>query len=270
MPKKGNELTNAIRAKARGVPKKISPHQWQRWVAAFRRHPLRAEVLKECPDLSAPRASAAWTRGFPAQGLPSIRSIVGAEMERAREIRHEAELEQAQRQEQRVEVEVMVRERKRLKQLEAAAQTRAEEAMLVSTARRNAIALAGVTAQVLQGALQLGQKIGQELSRQAAEKTVDVELSLKLLQRAANITRLNNDAAKMAFQMERMVLGIPPEGDESSDGQMTLEDSERWFAEAHEAFQRARARRLLGPGGGGEDQDQVDGGPGDPAGGSVH
>jgi hypothetical protein len=145
--------------------------------------------------------------------------------------------------------ELVRREEERRKAREDAIQARSEEALLLGMNRRNAIALNGVTAQLMKGAVALAGLIQQELEK-AASGQIELSLDhkLKLVRSAASVARFNSEASMLAIKSERLVLGQPIEAAADTPDDGSLEQAVAWIERSVKAVQRARARGLLGKG----------------------
>lgn len=233
------------------APRNVSPEDWERWLAAFREAPGQTSVVAEQMGVGERRARRLWRDGIPKQGLPAIRTVIAREQVEARALRGDpdaADLEAVSGREQRTMLEMLEREKKRARVASDAAQTRAEEGRLVQAARRNALALMLSTSGVLKGAMQLGQRIEEALAAQAAGplRDFDAKAAVALVRQAAAISRFGTEAAKMAVQMERLLMGQPDGDSDLPDGaRLSPEQAERWITVAARAVRMARERGVL-------------------------
>jgi hypothetical protein len=138
-------------------------------------------------------------------------------------------------------------QRKRDQALERVALIRRKEAELVEASRKNAISLAALTSQLLDGGIALSTEIEKALKRQKDSADFSAKEGLNLVRQLSAITRLGNEAAKFAIQMERLVLGEPtgdPESDtgEKKPAEWTLDEAEQWISTAADAVKRRRQR----------------------------
>lgn len=265
--------------KHRGVTKgpftnQIDAKQWTDIVAAFARNGGSGPATAEELGWPVARANRLLRNGYPKLGLPPIRTILAMDSLAAEEIRarrhrlneqlealvpsepahseaevvqkatviHEAEASRVRR---LVEIE---EERRRAR--EDAIKCRAEEAMLISINRKNSLALNGVTAQMLKGAMALSSRIQVELEQAANDSRMPLREKLQLVKGVANIARFNAEASILAVKAERLVLGNPIEPDatvQNDDG--SLEHAVDWINKVSRAVRRAQERGLLGKGG---------------------
>jgi hypothetical protein len=144
-------------------------------------------------------------------------------------------------------IEAMLRrESDREKARQDSLKSRAEEAALVTHARRNSLALNVVTAQILRGAQALAGKIQTQLEAEArSDKPMTVAEQLSLVRQAAAIARFNSEAAMMAVKTERMVLGTSDHSPEPAEQGGSLEEAAQWIESSVKAVQRARQRGML-------------------------
>lgn len=248
------------------APSEITPDEWNRIVRVFQMHDGRPHAAARELGWPVARAKRILHRGYPSAGYPPVTTLIGrdhVDADQVRAMRHELEQRDIERvseqrelaqRTQRDDVEdqarvkqLVARERERDKVKADALASRAEEATLVSAARRNAIALNGVTARIMQGALKLSDRIYRELEAEASSVSSKLSLSerLGLIRSAAQIARFNAEAGLQAVKSERMVLGQsePSEGDVEQAG--SLEDSARWIERSVTALQRAKERGLI-------------------------
>lgn len=256
----------------------ISQANYDQLVAVYAKHDCVMTAVACELGWTRGRVKSVYTQGYPSKGLPSVQSLLARNKLAAEEIRAERERldeelppsEQivattpAAQAEEIAEKAVVINEREnerlrmlikrdedRRKAREDATKARAEEAMLVSVARRNALALNGVTAQVMRGAVALSQKIQVDLERTAREGNMPVKQMLELVRSAAAIARFNAEATTLAVKAERAVLGEPivtSSAEGSEDG--SLDSAVQWIERAVEAVQKARARGVLTSGNG--------------------
>ena len=249
------------------APKSITPDSWNHIVAVFLKHDGR--ILASAQELGWPpaRAERVFKRGYPSIGYPPVKTLIARDRFSEQEIRaRRAELEALRAEdggsssapmvqdgepvqvlaepEQRRMAELLRREAEREKARQDALKTRAEEAMLIGMARKNAIALNAVTAQVLRGATELAGTIQRELEQLAANGgSMTVGQKLQLVRQAAQIARFNAESAQLAVKSERQVMGGGPDEEPETSG--SLEESAAWIESSLKAIERARARGLL-------------------------
>ena len=111
----------------------------------------------------------------------------------------------------------------------------------VRCGRQNSIGLMGLTASLLQGGMKLSQRVKQQLET----KNMEPMEAVRLLQAIATIAQKNNEAAKMAMAMERLLLGEPTEILGVKMGIESLEDAEREILAAAADLKRARESGVL-------------------------
>jgi hypothetical protein len=119
--------------------------------------------------------------------------------------------------------------------------SRAEESQLVELAKQNAIGLATTNLRLLRGANKLAERIELAL---ADEKMSTNEYAI-LLQRIATITAKSNESARLAIQLERLVLGEAETivGVQLQD--VSLEEADAIVQRAAAAVARAKAAGVL-------------------------
>lgn len=265
----------------------ITPAEWDRIVSVYQRHGGYSIRVAQELGWNDARARRIFYRGLPSRGFPPIRTLIAmdglvadqirakrSEFEEAAvvmEDQHAAYAGNVQKTAKRsavVEVKAQViepREQERLNELVRrederakaradAVKSRAEEALLVSANRRNAIALNGVTARLMRGARSLSETIERELQKVADNEEIPVEEKLRLLKSAAQIARFNSEATMLAIKSERMVLGQPIEVDPANVEEDSLDQAAKWIETSIRAVQLARQRGLLGSGSQGDEK----------------
>jgi hypothetical protein len=245
----------------------ITPERWAQIVAIYARHAGR--VWPAAMELGWPvaRTRRIYHKGYPSCNLPPIKEILAEDAKAAEQIRAERQriadqlppsaplttIEQVVHRPEVLHVaesariaQMVRREKDREKAREDAVRSKAEEAMMISINRRNAIALNGVTAQIMKGAMALSGAVQAELEKEAASGTLSVKERLQLVRSAANIMRFNSEATMLAVKAERMVLGQPLDtsGDDVTDDG-SMDQAVQWIDSAARAIERARARGLL-------------------------
>lgn len=251
------------------APKSVTPDEWNRIVAVYAKHNGRVTFVARELGWPMKRTARLWQNGYPSKGYPPIKTVLAhdhlsANAVRAARAELEAEVEDEvapfraavleathavvlPSKEQLRLTELMSREAEREKARQDAIKSRGEEASLVSAARRNALALNAVTAQVMRGAVKLSAKIQVLLEEEAVSSKLTVGQQLALVRQASQIARFNAEAATLAIKSERMVTGDPAGGD-GGDGErgVDLEEAAKWVEASIMAVQRARQRGLLG------------------------
>lgn len=252
----------------------VSPDDYHELVKIFAKHDCNIANVAAELGWPARRATRAYKRGYPGHGFPPIRTILARDTIAGDEIRAEraaldrkmprsteivetapgaqaAEIESKAvvihgAEERRLKALMRLEEERRLTR-EDAIKSRAEEMMLISINRRNALALNGVTASVLKGALALSGKLQKQMEKEARSGEMDPASVLALVRSAASIARFTAEATVLAVKSERAVLGepIPVDGvlDDNSDG--TLDAAVEWIDRAIGAVTRARERGVL-------------------------
>lgn len=256
--------------KKRDLTRHITPEVYAELVAVFRKHGGPCDALfKELGWLPA-RAQRVYMNGYPSKGYKPIVDIIAEDevaihanrrrlqegLEPAPPLPTVDELEADSNRaiviadvESRRLNELVRREQERTKAREDAIQARSEEALLLGMQRRNAIALNGVTAQLMKGAVALAGLIQTELETAASGKTeLSLDQKLKLVRSAASVARFNSEASMLAIKSERLVLGQPVESAADTPDDGSLEQAVEWIERSVRAVQRARARGLLGSG----------------------
>jgi hypothetical protein len=239
---------------------RMTQEEWNEIVAVFAKHDGRITVVAEELGFPEARTRRLWVKGYPSAGFPPIRTTLAKDELAADEVRAkrqellssmnpptaEAIAETLSPEEQRRVQARVDRERLRAQVRADAIKSRAEEATLVSMNRRNAIALNGVTAQILKGAMGLAGKIQHQLEEEAVSGKLDVRDRLALVRQAAQVARFNSEAAAMAIKAERLVAGDPANvGLEDDEREGSLAGAVRWIELSVRAVERARARGLV-------------------------
>lgn len=246
----------------------VTREMYDEWVAVFRKHGgPNAGAVAELGWLIS-KTKRVFKRGYPSLGLPPVADILAEDEVRIRAARRRAEEglpekiplpteDELQANEQRAIVladsesrrlqEMVRREEDRRKAREDAIQARSEEALLLGMQRRNAIALNGITAQLMKGAVSLAGLIQKELEAIAAgggEMTTNQKL--QLIRSAASVSRFNAEASMLAIKSERLVLGHPIEAaPEANVDDGSLDQAVDWIERAAKAVLRAKSRGLL-------------------------
>lgn len=246
----------------------VTREMYDEWVEVFRKHGgPNAGAVAELGWLIS-KTKRVFKRGYPSLGLPPVADILAEDEVRIRAARRRAEEglpekiplpteDELQANEQRAIVladsesrrlqEMVRREEDRRKAREDAIQARSEEALLLGMQRRNAIALNGITAQLMKGAVSLAGLIQKELEEIAAgggEMTTNQKL--QLIRSAASVSRFNAEASMLAIKSERLVLGHPIEAaPEANVDDGSLEQAVDWIERAAKAVLRAKSRGLL-------------------------
>lgn len=263
-----------------GIRKQMPDDEWERWIEEFRKHP--GETVKVAQIMGVPRnrARIAWHHGWPRQGRPAIVDLVAVDQYAARVKRAEREeaaaplpvpalpaaskapppkrspeppvqvtsaRDLAIHGPERIMAQMLERDKRRQLVAADSAKTRAEEGMMISTARRNGIALAAVTAQLIRMANGLMPKIAEIMKVEA----VSVKDAVTMVQKIAVITRLGTEASKMALQMERAAMGEPMSDDIKTNGRLDPEQAADWVLMGMRAVERFKQRQ-----GGGTDEDE--------------
>lgn len=208
-------------------------------VSAFLAVPGNASAAAREAGCDRRTAARAWSLGWPRKGFAPIKQRVEDEQRaaRARLLRDEQDAREAKRDAAaKLEADASIDR----------AKSRAEEARAVRAARANALALQGATARLNRGALALAQRIEAQLlnTNDEAAKLKPRE-AVALLRQVAAINRESNDAARLAVQLERLVLGEPDQVVGHVLIDMTPEDARREIERANEALGRATRRGTL-------------------------
>lgn len=253
------------RSPSAGKPKRVTDAEWDRFIAAFRQFPGQTQKVSEIVGTTRNRARIAWYHGWPKQGRPAICELLEDEKVLARAERFDLEVAEDDEEElvaevvspgrhseppvdenhKRVMDGMLQRDLQRRKVLADSLKTRAEEGQLVRESRKNSVELAQATAKLLHGVVALSAHIGEKL---ASEKGISIKEGMTLIQKAAVITRLGNEASKMALQMERLVLGQPV-GDETGEadtGKLSPKDALKWIEMTMKAVKRYETRTAGG------------------------
>lgn len=244
----------------------ISQSEWDRICEVYRRHNGPRKSVAEELGWTIVRMKRVFKRGYPSQGFPPVMQVLCMDPDSVDEIR--AKRQQLQKElppsepiesVEEVEAKAVVihtREQERIASLmrrederrharEDALEARTEEAVLVSSARRNAIALNGVTAQLMAGAIKLAAKIQKGLEEEASGGTMSTKEQLALVRSAASVARFSSETTMLAAKTERMVLGEPIETEPEHHDDGSLEQAVAWIERSVRAVERARKRGLL-------------------------
>lgn len=251
----------------------IGPREYDYIVSVFAKHngltgPVACELGWESH-----RTKRVYDVGYPRLGFPPARTMIAMDRVAADEVRAQrarlssqlppsVEIEAEDPAEQQEEISqkalvihgaeesriralMQVEEDRRL-QREDAVKARAEEAMLVSITRRNALALNGVTTRVMKGALALSERIQERLEEEARANVMSAGQMLALAKSAASVARFNSEVTALAIKAERAVLGEPiasaPNVDE---GDSSLDTAVAWIEKAVKAVNRAKERGVV-------------------------
>lgn len=252
--------------KRKSLVSNITPDEWNRIVSVYARH--NGYSCAVAVELGWPiaRTARVYKRGYPSLGLPPIKTILAQDALSADAIRAKrqelseslppsVEITRVEEVEVRAEIvheaeqtrvrELLRQEEERQKARADAIKSRAEEALLISVNRRNALALNGVTERLMKGAVALSQNIEEELAKAATDEALTLSDKLQLMKSAAQIARFTSEATMLAAKSERMVLGQPIEADPVRTDGGSLEQAVEWIEAAAKAVNRARERGLL-------------------------
>jgi hypothetical protein len=244
----------------------ITPEEWDRIVAVYARHHGYSYAVAVELGWPIARARRVYMRGYKSLGLPPIKTLLAkdalsAEQIRAKRASMDAELPPTEEVTSIEQIEskatvihaaeqARVRELVRLEEVrekarEDAVKSRADEALLISINRKNAMALNGVTASLMKGAIALSARIQTELEAAAFSGELTVQEKLNLVKSAASVARFNSEATMLAIKSERMVLGAPIDVPAESGVDGSLEQAVEWIERSVRVVQRARDRGLL-------------------------
>jgi hypothetical protein len=251
-----------------GFGRRMTDAYWDEWLDIFRQHP--GETVKVAGLMGVPRnkARVIWHHGYPKQGRPPMRDVIEGEKAAARDLRAELEAEaprgvqgrdaRAHKTEapakeveapgdaiiQNAAVGIIVeRDRKRRRAQADAAKTRAQEGVLVSVSRGNAIALAAATANLLIGA----QELAARMEKMLRFDDIPLREAMGLMQKISIMARMNAEAAKNAIEMERVIMGTP-DGDAErhvSGGKLTPQEAAEWLQLGMKTVQKFQKREAL-------------------------
>lgn len=250
----------------------ISPKRWEAIVRVFARHQCQTVPIALELGWDEQRVRRVFRRGYPSKGYPPIKTLLAMDALATDEIRAQrneieeslppsepiASVEEVERKavvisdSENARVRMMVRrEEERERSRNDAIKARAEEAMLISINRKNAIAMNGVTQQVMRGALALSEKLQQAMLDDAANGNLTTSQMLSFVRSAASIARFNSEVTVLSVKAERAVLGQPIDapGDMPA-GDANLDDAVQWIELASKVIGRAKDRGILGSGDG--------------------
>lgn len=228
--------------------------EWARWIALFREHP--GETVKVAKLMGVPRnrARIAWYHGWPKHGKPAISELLEQDKTLARAHRASALEKEAT-----VDVEITpavqelakksgddvaeaITKRKQLmkKVQNDSARTRSEEGMLINVSRGNALALAGLTVNLIKGAQQLAKR----LELQLRSDVIPAREAMSLIKGISNVVRMNTDASLQVIEMERRIMGEPAP-DVKAGGRFTPDEAAEHIALAVKAMEKYQRRQAL-------------------------
>jgi hypothetical protein len=234
---------------------RMTDAEWERWIAAFREHPghtVKVAKIMGCPRN---RARLAWYHGWPKQGRPPISQILEMDKSLARAHRGMRESDDAKAEPGEITDSVRAlakhtdvadavaeRNRRRQKALEDSVKTRTQEGMLISISRGNSIALAASTANLLKGA----QALSKRMEEQLRLETVPIREAMSLIKSVAIITRMNAEASKQVFEMERLVMGEPDtEVKGGAGGKLSPAEAAEWMRVAMNTVRKYEERKAI-------------------------
>lgn len=212
----------------------------------------------------------AWKEGWPARGLRPVAEVLEEEATLARARLHEQrEAELRERAAKGAEELARAQAKAQAAAQEDAVQSRAQEAQMVRAARMNSMGLLAVTGRLLKGANELAKRVETTLAAAGAEGKEGISplRATQLFREIASTTRAANEAAKLAQQMERSLLGEPDKWIGLRLDSLTEAEAVHEIELAARAAARARARGVTvetdgtavqGGGGVGEAADAVE------------
>lgn len=209
--------------------KVITPEQRAAMLAEFRKDPSGSfaahRAAAEAAGVDRRTARRAWLTGW-GPDRPAMRDVIEKERVLAR-----AELARES-----------LAERARMAPALAAddaAHARAQEAQLVRLARGNAIALLGVSAQSLRGALKLSERLREEVeSPPAGTPPMSATRAARLLGLVAQTMHRAAVVGKLSMEMERIHLGEPTQviGIQAVPASVSIDDAREELAAAERAL----------------------------------
>lgn len=211
--------------------KAITQEVYDAMLAAFREAPGNIQVVAKKANVYWTTAERAWTQGWENKNFPPIQGIVEEEQQEARA---RLEHEKAKR-------TFETREIKQELAKQDALDSRVQEARLVRGARENSIALTASTQRLLSGAFKLSSKLAEYL--QSTE--FPVRQGVQLICAIGRLVRDSNDSAKLALQLERLLVGAPTDILGVTD--ISLADAERETRRTLVAIEEAKQMGLLIP-----------------------
>ena len=242
---------------------RMTDAEWEKWVALFREHP--GETVKVAKLMGVPRnrARIAWYHGWPKHGKPAISDLIEQDKTLARAHRASAVAakeatadveitpvvkELAKRTESEV-TEAVAERKKVMKRIQDdSIRTRSEEGMLINVSRGNALALAGLTVNLIKGARALSKRLEEQLTKDQ----IPAREAMSMIKSIANVVRMNTDASLQVLEMERRVMGEPAP-DVKASGRFNADEAAEHIALAFKAMEKYRARQARKELGGGRD-----------------
>lgn len=231
---------------------RMTDAEWARWIALFREHP--GETVKVAKLMGVPRnrARIAWYHGWPKHGKPAISELLEqdktlARAHRASVLEKEATADveitpavQELAKKTDADVTDAIAKRKQvLKRLQDdSIRTRAEEGMLIDTSRKNALALAGLTINLIKGAQQLAKR----LEVQLRSDVIPAREAMSLIKGISNVVRMNTDASLQVIEMERRIMGEPAP-DVKAGGRFSPDEAAEHIALAVKAMEKYQQRQ---------------------------
>jgi hypothetical protein len=238
-------------------------------LAAFVEAPGNVSGAARAASCHNDTARRAWEHGWPEQGLAPIHQVLAEQFTTTRALRAEKQAAEAALEEARqaaneklaeaeakatalvatAEQEAERRGRQRLAEFEErahldAAEQRADEATLCRAARRNALAVQGFVASVLQNARVLAEKITSAIQSGA----LTPQQALSFGDRMVRGARDAHEAAKLALQLERIRVGDPTEIIAVKVEPASLDEAARDMQHAADVLELMRRRGLVAVG----------------------
>lgn len=201
-------------------------------VVAYREQPEGHKLAAERAGVNWRTARRGWERGWAPRlpWAPAIKDVVANEQ---KEARARLVIKQAQQAQAEVQAAVTTPAAIQAKAREDALDSRVQEAKLVRASRENTLVLLGLTQPVLKGLRGVAARIEDLL---ASSKPTSGQ-ALDIYDKLSSIMLRTNEAAKLALQMERLLIGAPTEilgvaGVSDEDAERELKRTLALFEEA--------------------------------------
>jgi len=217
---------------------------------AFREIPGNVSAAARSAGVGRETARRAWLRGWTDRHLPAIKDVLREEQVLARSRRQAAVLmaaESADAGEGRPAGEAgppaTGDAAARMLAKDDAVATREQEGQMVKLTRANTIALMSAASRLISAGIDKARELETKLKTGAAVLTPSE--TMRFMASLSSVTRNAAECAKMALEMERLLMGEPTAVIGIDASNMSLEDAARTIEIANRALERARSRGLV-------------------------
>lgn len=231
----------------------IGRSTYERLLESFREHPGNISAAARSAGVGRGTARRAWREGWPRRQLPAIIDVMQEEQLLARSRRQAAVYLGDGPPASGADVPAASTahvppgdsgpEAARMLAKDDAVATREAEGSMVKLARANVVALMSATSRLLSAGIDKAKALEKDI------RTGTVELTPKEVQKFLGslgyLVSKSTESAKLAIEMERLLLGEPTEVLGLEVRNMTLDDAARTIELANRALARARKRGLV-------------------------